>query len=115
MIAIVGSRNASACRDQVCLSAWAMTLGQPVSSLLPALREASMPLPIVRASRPVRSPALAGGQDCIYPPENVPLADAIMADGALVTEMPMGWSPRARDFPRRNRLISGMVGRGCRD
>lgn len=52
---------------------------------------------------------LAGGLDCIYPEENLPLAEAIIANGgALVTEMPLGWSPRARDFPRRNRLVAGM-------
>src|SRR5712692_8183165 len=52
---------------------------------------------------------LAGGQDKIYPPEHASLAEAIPADGALVSEMPMGWEPRARDFPRRNRLISGLA------
>jgi DNA processing protein len=52
---------------------------------------------------------LAGGQDRIYPHEHVPLAEAILADGAVVTEMPFGWEPRARDFPRRNRLISGLA------
>jgi DNA processing protein len=53
--------------------------------------------------------ALAGGHDHIYPPEHTPLADAILADGALISEMPMGYEPRARDFPRRNRLISGLA------
>ncbi len=33
-----------------------------------------------------------------------------MADlGAVVSEMPLTWEPRARDFPRRNRLVSGMA------
>jgi DNA processing protein len=52
---------------------------------------------------------LAGAHDHIYPPEHVSLADAILADGALISEMPMGYEPRARDFPRRNRLISGLA------
>jgi DNA processing protein len=52
---------------------------------------------------------LAGGHDQIYPPEHAALADAILAEGALVSEMPLGWEPRARDFPRRNRLISGLA------
>jgi DNA processing protein len=52
---------------------------------------------------------LAGGHDQIYPPEHGALAQAIVANGALVSEMPLGWEPRARDFPRRNRLISGLA------
>jgi DNA processing protein len=53
--------------------------------------------------------AFAGGIDQPYPPENVELADEIVAaNGALISEMPMGWEPRARDFPRRNRLIAGL-------
>jgi DNA processing protein len=51
---------------------------------------------------------LAGGHDRIYPPEHGELAMAIVAEGALVAEMPFGWEPRARDFPRRNRIISGL-------
>ncbi|ODT80275.1 MAG: DNA protecting protein DprA [Pelagibacterium sp. SCN 64-44] len=52
---------------------------------------------------------LAGGFDCIYPQENIPLAhDILDHGGALLTEMPLGWEPRARDFPRRNRLVSGL-------
>jgi DNA processing protein len=50
---------------------------------------------------------LAGGHGEIYPPEHAELADAICTGGALVSEMPFSWQPRARDFPRRNRLISG--------
>jgi DNA processing protein len=52
---------------------------------------------------------LAGGQDHVYPREHADLADAVAADGALISEMPLGWEPRARDFPRRNRLISGLA------
>jgi DNA processing protein len=51
---------------------------------------------------------LAGGHDRVYPPEHLALAEAILAEGALISEMPMGYEPRARDFPRRNRLISGL-------
>ena len=52
---------------------------------------------------------LAGGQDHVYPREHADLADAVAAEGALISEMPLGWEPRARDFPRRNRLISGLA------
>lgn len=52
---------------------------------------------------------LAGGFDQIYPAENIPLAHDILDNGGvLLTEMPLGWEPRARDFPRRNRLVSGL-------
>jgi len=52
---------------------------------------------------------LAGGHDRVYPANHLPLVDAILeAGGAVVAEMPMGWEPRGRDFPRRNRIISGL-------
>ncbi|MGI9351180.1 MAG: DNA-processing protein DprA [Rhizobiaceae bacterium] len=51
----------------------------------------------------------AGGVDHVFPEENSNLAEAIHdAGGALVSEMPMGWQPRAKDFPRRNRIITGL-------
>ena len=52
---------------------------------------------------------MAGGQHRIYPASHVALVDAILGEGgAIVAEMPMGWEPRGRDFPRRNRIISGL-------
>lgn len=52
---------------------------------------------------------LAGGLDRPYPPENVALMRKIAEGGAVVSEMPFGWEPRGRDFPRRNRIISGIA------
>lgn len=52
---------------------------------------------------------LAGGLDRPYPPENEELCREIAArGGALISEMPFGWEPRARDFPRRNRIVAGL-------
>lgn len=52
---------------------------------------------------------LAGGIDKPYPPENLPLLDKIIDNGGvIITEMPMGWIPKAQDFPRRNRIIAGL-------
>ncbi|HUS97646.1 MAG TPA: DNA-processing protein DprA [Hyphomicrobiaceae bacterium] len=51
---------------------------------------------------------LAGGLDRIYPPENEALHHAIADKGCLVTERPPGFQPRGQDFPRRNRIISGV-------
>jgi DNA processing protein len=52
---------------------------------------------------------LAGGHAKPYPAENESLLAAILESGAAISEMPHRWEPRARDFPRRNRLISGLA------
>ena len=51
---------------------------------------------------------LAGGVDVTYPPENAELHERIAAEGAVISEQPMGLQPTARHFPPRNRLISGL-------
>ncbi len=51
---------------------------------------------------------LAGGLDHPYPPQNLKLHDAICERGAVVSEAPLGSVARARDFPRRNSIISGL-------
>src|SRR3954453_1104964 len=51
---------------------------------------------------------LAGGHDRIYRPEHEELLERLLgAGGAAISEIPGAHAPRARDFPRRNRLISG--------
>lgn len=51
---------------------------------------------------------LGAGVDRIYPPRHAPLARDIAAHGALLSEYPMGAEPEAPNFPRRNRVISGL-------
>lgn len=52
---------------------------------------------------------MAGGLDLPYPPENLALYNAISARfGAVISEMPFGWEPRAKDFPRRNRIVAAL-------
>jgi DNA processing protein len=51
---------------------------------------------------------LAGGIDDIYPPEHAGLYARIAAEGALVSESAVGQRATAKDFPRRNRIISGL-------
>jgi DNA processing protein len=51
---------------------------------------------------------IAGGVDIFYPPENQQRQEALYERGLVVAEMPPGTEPRARHFPYRNRIISGM-------
>jgi DNA processing protein len=48
------------------------------------------------------------GVDVVYPRDHARLADEISRHGALVSEFPLGTRPDRRNFPRRNRLISGL-------
>jgi DNA processing protein len=50
----------------------------------------------------------ACGLDTVYPPENTNLACKISNQGALISEYPIGAKPRPENFPRRNRIMSGM-------
>jgi DNA processing protein len=107
LVAIVGSRNASAAGVKF-TERLARELGEAgfgvVSGLARGIDAAAH-----RASATTGTIAvLAGGHDRIYPAEHAPLLDTLLTEGAAVSEMPFGWEPRARDFPRRNRLISGL-------
>lgn len=51
---------------------------------------------------------LGGGPDDVYPPEHRDLHRQIAEKGAVVSESPPGYRAQARDFPRRNRIISGL-------
>jgi DNA processing protein len=51
---------------------------------------------------------LGSGMDRIYPPEHRKLAKAISQRGAIITEYGLGTAPEARNFPPRNRIISGL-------
>lgn len=48
------------------------------------------------------------GLDVIYPREHTRLAQRIMENGAIISEFPLGTKPLAENFPKRNRLISGL-------
>ena len=50
----------------------------------------------------------ACGLDAVYPSENADLARSIIQQGALISEYPLGTRPKADNFPRRNRIMSGM-------
>ncbi len=107
-VAIVGARNASLSGIKIARSV-AAELGREgyavVSGLARGIDAAAHEGSLSTGTVAV----LAGGIDRPYPPENVELYRAIASSaGAVVTEMPLGWEPRARDFPRRNRIIAGL-------
>ncbi len=51
---------------------------------------------------------LGSGVDTPYPPENKSLFEQIAERGAVISEFPLGTSPLKENFPRRNRIVSGM-------
>ncbi|MHC2746952.1 DNA processing protein [Bradyrhizobium diazoefficiens] len=107
MIAIVGSRNASGAGLKFA-GQLARELGEAgfiiISGLARGVDQAAHRTSVESGTIAV----LAGGHDCIYPPEHGDLLTSILDHaGAAISEMPLGHEPRARDFPRRNRLISG--------
>lgn len=107
-VGIVGARNASAAGQRM-TKLVAGDLGDAgyvvVSGLARGIDAAAHKATLASGTVAV----MAGGLDRLYPEENRGLADSIVEHGgALITEMPLGWEPRARDFPRRNRLVSGV-------
>ncbi len=106
-VAIVGSRQASAAGIKMARDL-AGDLGRGgvviVSGLARGIDAAAHQASLTTGTVAV----LAGGLDIVYPPENAALHEAIAERGCLVTEMAPGFQPRAQDFPRRNRLISGI-------
>jgi len=107
MVSIVGSRNASAAGLKF-TQRLARELGEAgfvvVSGLARGIDTSAHNASLATGTVAV----LAGGHDRLYPAENGPLLDEIVARGVVVSEMPMGWEPRGRDFPRRNRIVSGL-------
>jgi DNA processing protein len=108
MLAIVGARNASAAGLKFA-ERLARELGDAGFAIVSGLAR-GIDASAHRASLATGTVAvLAGGHDRIYPPEHLDLLDALLAAGAAVSEMPIAWEPRSRDFPRRNRIISGLA------
>lgn len=109
-IAIVGSREASGAA-MLFAERLAADLGEAgfvvVSGLARGLDGAAHKGSLATGTVAV----LAGGLDHPYPPQNLKLHEAICERGAVVSEAPLGTVARARDFPRRNSIISG-VSRG---
>lgn len=107
-VGIVGSRNASISGAKFA-AMMARDIGQAGYAIVSGLAR-GIDAAAHRASLDTGTiAAMAGGLDQPYPPENIDLLRAICdGRGLAISEMPFGWEPRARDFPRRNRLIAGV-------
>ena len=106
-VAIVGSRNASAA-GLAFADRLARGLGQAGYVVVSGLARGIDLRAHIGALETGTIGVLGGGLARIYPPEAIPLVPRVAEHGAVLSEMPLEWEPRGRDFPRRNRIVSGL-------
>jgi DNA processing protein len=107
-VAIVGSRNASAA-GLTFAERLARGLGQAGYVIVSGLARGIDQRAHVASLETGAVGVLAGGHGKPYPSEAVPLMERMVESGAVLSEMPVEWEPRGRDFPRRNRIVSGLA------
>ena len=107
-VAIVGSRNASAA-GLTFAERLARGLGQAGYVIVSGLARGIDQRAHVASLETGAVGVLAGGHGKPYPSEAVPLMERMVELGAVLSEMPIEWEPRGRDFPRRNRIVSGLA------
>ena len=112
MIAIVGSRNASAdginnarLFAQGLSKAGVLILSGMAKGVDSAAHQAVLDLGLGHSTAAV----LGTGIDIVYPRQNTDLSQAIGRQGLLISELPLGSGPKAWHFPRRNRLIAALA------
>ncbi|KCZ94007.1 DNA-processing protein DprA [Hyphomonas johnsonii] len=106
-VAIVGARNASAAGRKLArdISAGLGAAGfVTVSGLALGIDGEAHAATLATGTVAV----LGGGIDHVYPPQHERLYAEIAADGLIVSESPFGYRAKAQDFPRRNRIITGL-------
>ena len=107
-VAIVGSRNASAA-GLTFADRLARGLGQAGYVIVSGLARGIDQRAHMASLETGAVGVLAGGHGKPYPSEAVPLMERMVELGAVLSEMPIEWEPRGRDFPRRNRIVSGLA------
>lgn len=107
-VAIVGSRQCSAAGTKVA-AMFARQLGAAGFTVTSGLARGIDGAAHTAALASGTIAVLAGGVDVLYPPEHALLYESIAARGCLISERPPGFRPRGQDFPRRNRIISGIA------
>ncbi len=109
-LAVVGSRSASKAgrRNAFELSACLAKSGMSINSGLALGIDAQAHLGALSVNGGTVA-VIGSGIDKIYPRSNLQLAEKIVAGGGcIVSEFPLGTAPQPQNFPRRNRIISGM-------
>ncbi|MBL4871310.1 MAG: DNA-protecting protein DprA [Robiginitomaculum sp.] len=106
-IAIIGSRNASAIGLRFARQI-ASELGEEGFVIVSGLARGIDASAHWGALETGTIGVLGGGVNHIYPRQNTDLYHDMVTKGALVSESPLGYRATARDFPRRNRIISGL-------
>jgi DNA processing protein len=106
-IGIVGARIASAGGQRIARGL-AQALGQAGHVVVSGLARGIDAAAHAGALETGTVAVLGGGVDDVYPPDNADLYDRIAERGCVVSESPMAARAQARDFPRRNRIISGL-------
>lgn len=106
-VAIVGSRNASAIGQRFARQI-AGELGASGYTIVSGLARGIDAAAHSGAIETGTAGVLGGGVDHIYPRQNAELFRDMAERGALISESPLGYKATARDFPRRNRIISGL-------
>ncbi|WP_299943766.1 DNA-processing protein DprA [uncultured Ruegeria sp.] len=107
-IAMVGARNCSSLGARMA-RALAADLGKQDFVIVSGLARGIDTSAHLAALATGTVAVMAGGVDVIYPAENADLARDIVESGLRLSEQPMGTTPQARHFPRRNRIISGLA------
>ena len=106
-VAIVGARNASIAGKRYARTL-ARELGEAGFAVVSGLARGIDAAAHAGALETGTLAVLAGGIDTVYPPGNADLQSGISERGLLIAEQKIGRRPRARHFPARNRLISGL-------
>lgn len=107
-VAIIGSRNASAIGLRFARQI-AGEMGEQGFTIVSGLARGIDAQAHIGALDTGTVGVLGGGVDHVYPRQNAELFAEMRARGALVSESPLGYRATARDFPRRNRIISGLA------
>ena len=107
-LAIVGARNASAAGRKIARD-MAAELGKAGYTIVSGLARGVDGEAHAASVETGTVAVLGGGVDHIYPPQHDRLYAAIASGGAIISESPFGHRATAKDFPRRNRLITGLA------